>query len=54
LKYGNDPRWFYDLPRASQVDLLAVFAADETPKPVRGPLSSQVKVADSARSWWGV
>lgn len=54
LKYAGDPRWFYTLTREAQVDVIASLAAAETPKPGRGPLSSQVKVADSARSWWGV
>lgn len=54
LKYAGDPHWFYTLTREAQVDVIASLAASETPAPKRGPLSSQVKVADSARSWWGV
>jgi hypothetical protein len=34
------------------VDLLAIFAADDPPK--RAALPAQVKVAESARAFWGV
>lgn len=54
MKYAGNPHWFYTLTREAQVDVIASLAAAEPPAAKRGPLSSQVKVSESARSWWGV
>jgi len=37
----NDPRWFYNLPRDCQVDVLAEMR--EPPKPLKAPRGGRLK-----------